>query len=170
MASSPRLFAVGEDFGALLKEAMERAGRLLSVRARTEKEIRDRLTEAEFDGDVVEAAVLRLTELGLIDDMDFAREWVRDRSARKGLGPRALEAELALKGVPKDIVIDVLKAETGDEETRAAEVAAAYVRKVVRFPLSEQGARLTQMLMRRGFSYEAAERGAKAVLPPEGWD
>src|SRR5215210_5330882 len=113
MASSPRLFAVGEDFGALLKEAMERAGRLLSVRARTTKEIRDRLTEADFDGDVVEAAILRLTELGLLDDMDFAREWVRERSVRKGLGPRALEAELALKGVPKDVVMDVLKAEIG---------------------------------------------------------
>jgi regulatory protein len=170
MASAPRLFAVGEDFGALLKEAMERAGRLLAVRARTEKEIRDRLKEADFDPDVVEAAVLRLTELGLLDDMEFAREWVRERSARKGLGPRALEAELALKGVPKEIVIDVLREETGDEETRAAEVAASYVRKVVRFPLAEQGARLTQMLIRRGFSYEAAERGAKAVLPPEGWD
>jgi regulatory protein len=170
VASSPRLFAVGEDFGALLKEAMERAGRHLSVRARTEKEVRDKLGEADYDSDVIDAAVLRLTELGLLDDMEFAREWVQERSARKGLGPRALEAELARKGVPKDIVIDVLRAETGDEETRAAEVAADYVRKVLRFPLPEQGARLTQMLIRRGFSYEAAERGARAVLPPEGWD
>jgi regulatory protein len=170
VASSPRLFAVGEDFGALLKEAMERAGRLLSVRARTEKEIRDKLVEGDFEEGVIEATVLRLTELGLLDDSEFAREWVRERSARKGLGPRALEAELALKGVAKDIVIEAIRDEIGDEETRAAEVAASYVRKVVRFPLAEQGAKLTQMLMRRGFSYEAAERGAKAVLPPDGWD
>ena len=154
----------------LRKEAMERAGRMLALRSRTEKEIRDRLTEAEFDGDVVEDTVARLYELELLDDVAFARQWIEERAERKGLGPRALLSELYRKGVDRTDAEQAF-AESGlDEEAQAKEQAARLVRKVIRFPLREQGGKLVQMLVRKGFSYDTAEVGARSVLPPEGWD
>ena len=170
MAGDPALFVVDESFADRLKDAMERAGRLLSVRARTEHEIRDRLDTGGFEAPVIEQTVARLDELGLLDDLDFAREWIRDRSARKSLGPRALKSELALKGVGRDVIDEALVAEGLDEEALAVDAASRWARKVARFPLREQAHKLKQMLLRKGFSPEAAEAGARAVLPPEGWD
>lgn len=170
MTGQPGLFVVDDSFADHVKEAMEKAGRLLSVRARTEQEIRDRLAAADFDAAVVEQTITRLDELGLLDDLDFARERIRDRSARKKLGPRALRAELSAKGVERSVIDRALEAEGLDEEDLATQAAAAWVRKVARFPLAEQAHKLQQMLLRKGFSFEAAQAGARAVLPPEGWD
>ncbi|HJR44716.1 MAG TPA: regulatory protein RecX [Actinomycetota bacterium] len=170
MAGDPGLFVVDDSFADRLKDAMERAGRLLSVRARTEREVRDRLLAADFEAAVVEQTITRLDELGLLDDLDFAREWIKDRSARKNLGPRALRSELASKGIDRDVIDRALEAEGLDEEELATRAATDWVRKVARFPLAEQAHKLQQMLLRKGFSFEAAQAGARAVLPPEGWD
>jgi regulatory protein len=140
------------------------------VRARTEHEIRDRLGTAGFPAGVIEQTTVRLNELGLLDDLDFARQWVRERSARKNLGPRALQAELSAKGIDRSVAEEALGREGLDEEALAVEAASKWMRKVARFPLAEQAYKLKQMLMRKGFSPEASEAGARAVLPPEGWD
>jgi len=170
MAGEPTLFVIDDSFADQLKEAMERAGRLLSVRARTEHEIRDRLATAGFPEHVIEQTTARLHELGLLDDLAFARDWVRERSARKSLGPRALKAELYAKGIERQVAEEALGAENLDEESLATEAAARWVRKVARFPLPQQAHKLQQMLLRKGFSSEASEAGARAALPPEGWD
>ena len=154
----------------LRKEAMERAGRMLALRPRTEREVRDRLREASFPDDVVEDTVGRLYELELLNDEDFALDWISERTARKGLGPRALMAELARKGIDRSTAEAALSRAGVDEEDTATAQAERLLHKVMRFPLRDQASKLQQMLMRRGFSWEATEAAVKAVLPPEGWD
>ena len=153
-----------------LKSAMERAGRLLAVRARSEHEIRVRLGDAGYRPATVDAVVLRLSELMLIDDAAFARQWVADRSARTLASPRVLLEELAAKGIGPETARAALAEAGPDEVTQATELAVRLFPRVARRPLVEQGPRLIQMIARRGFSFEAAEQGARSVLPPEGWD
>ncbi len=114
MAAGRGLFVVGEDYAERCREAMEKAGRFLSVRARTEQETRERLSTMGFEAGVVDQTTTRLIELGLLDDLEFAKQWVGERSQRKSLGPRALRAELVAKGVPSE-VIDQAIAEVGPE-------------------------------------------------------
>ena len=152
------------------KQAMERAGHLLASRPRSTKEMSDRLSTAGFPAEVVDHTIERLTELDLLDDDAFARQWVEERSRRKALGPRALMAELALKGIDPDIAREAVEAVSDDELERATELASRSLRKVARHPLPVQATRLQQMLTRRGYPYEIAEQAVKAVLPPEGWD
>ena len=154
----------------LRKEAMERAGRMLALRPRTELELRDRLREAALPDDVVDHTVDRLYELELLDDEAFAIEWISERTRKKGLGPRALMAELQRKGVDRSTAEEALAKSGVVEEDTATAQAEKLVHKVMRFPLRDQASRLQQMLMRRGFSWEATEAAVKAVLPPEGWD
>jgi regulatory protein len=152
------------------EDAMERAGRLLAIRPRSEREVRDRLAAAGCDPGVAERVVGRLRELRLLDDLAFARQWIDERSRRKGVGPAVLTAELRRKGVDPELAGAAL-AEAGlDETALATEQAVRLVGRVARRPLREQGARLHLMLLRRGFGAEAAESAVKAVLPPEGWD
>jgi SOS response regulatory protein OraA/RecX len=77
---------------------------------------------------------------------------------------------LESRGVSREVAEEALTAVGLNEETQALEVASRLLRKVVRYPLGEQGPRLYELLRRRGFEHEAAEAGARSVLPPEGWD
>lgn len=150
-------------------EAMQRAGHLLATRPRTEHEIRSRLSSAGFATDAVERTVARLLQLELLDDHDFARRWIDER-AGKGRAPQALVAELEAKGIDRELAEEAL-AESGlDEEEQAKQVAIRLATRVANRPLTAQGVALMQMLLTRGFSEEAAEAGARAALPPEGWD
>ena len=152
------------------REAMARAGRLLATRPRTEKELGDRLARAGFEPDVIASALERLRDLGLVDDAEFARQWVEERAGRKLLSARVLRDELRAKGVEAGVADDVIGAAGLDEEAQAVELAAKLVRKVASKPLAEQFSRIRQMLARRGYSNEAAEMAARRVLPPEDWD
>ena len=154
----------------LRKEAMERAGRMLALRPRTEREIHDRLKEASFPDDVIDDTVARLYELDLLDDEAFALDWITERTAKKGVGPRVLVSELQRKGIDRSTAEAALATSGIEEADTATAQAEKLLHKVIRYPLKDQASRLQQMLMRRGFSWEAVEEAVKAVLPPEGWD
>ena len=152
------------------QEAMERGARLLAVRPRTELELRRRLGAAGFDTDDVDAAVARMIELNLIDDAAFARQWIEERSKRKGLAGDALARELTARGIDRSVVEEMVAEADLDEVGRATELADSWFRRVARHPLPVQAQRLQQMLARKGYGWEVAEEAVKAVLPPEGWD
>ena len=152
------------------REAMARAGRLLAARPRSEREIADRLADAGFEPAVVAAVIDRLRTLGLLDDGAFALQWIQERAARKKLSARALVHELQGKGIDREVAEEAW-AEAGlDEVAGATALAASYVRRLASKPLRDQARRVTEMLLRRGYSHETAEAAMRAVLPPEGWD
>jgi regulatory protein len=152
------------------REAMERAGRLLTLRPRTRIEMVERLADAGFDAEVVAATVDRLEELRLVDDAAFARQWIEERARTRGRPPAVLLRELAAKGVDPTVAREALEEMGPDEAAQAAGVAARLVPRYTDLPLHRQAARLLAALGRRGFSEEAAEAGVRAVLPPAGWD
>ena len=66
------------------------------------------------------AVLDRLADVGLIDDADFAEQWVHSRRANAGKGKRALAAELHTKGVDNDVITAVLAGiDAGAERGRA---------------------------------------------------
>lgn len=146
--------------------AIQRAGRFLAARPHSEHELRTKL--GPLEPAVEEAVFARLEEWRLLDDEGFARQWVAERSSKKG--ERALRAELRGKGIEDDVISSVLAGGEEAELERATGLAAGYVRRVASKPLAKQAGALCQMLVRRGFSYEVAQEATKAVLPPEGWD
>ena len=104
-------------------EAAKAALRLLRHRARSEQELRDRLAEKDHQAEAIDEAVTRLRAWGLVDDADFAAEWVRGRRRRRGKSRGALERELRDKGVAEpDIAGAVAGLDPADERVRAAEL------------------------------------------------
>ncbi len=84
------------------------AARFLEVRSRSVEEVRRSLTVAAFPAELVEGAVARLLELGVLDDRAFARAWVESRDRARPRGEQALRRELALKGIERDTIDEVL--------------------------------------------------------------
>ncbi|MFL5683991.1 MAG: regulatory protein RecX [Chloroflexota bacterium] len=87
---------------------LEAAARFLEVRSRSVTEVRRRLTTAGYAPSLVEDAVTRLLELGLLDDEAFARAWIESRDRSRPRGERAIRQELGLKGVDRPTVDLVL--------------------------------------------------------------
>jgi regulatory protein len=88
---------------------LEAAARFLEARSRSEAEVRRRLTTAGYRADLVDAAIVRLIELRMLDDEAFARAWVESRDRAQPRGERAIREELRLKGVGREIVARVLE-------------------------------------------------------------
>jgi regulatory protein len=98
---------------------LEAAARFLEARARSIGEVRRRLTSAGYRADLVEGAITRMTELGMLDDGAFARAWVESRDRARPRGERALADELRLRGVDRTVIAGAL-----DERRESAAAGA----------------------------------------------
>jgi regulatory protein len=87
-------------------------------------EVRRRLTTAGYRADLVDGAITRLTELGILDDEVFARTWIESRDRARPRGEGAIRDELRLKGVARATVDGALD-ERRDEHDGAHERLAA---------------------------------------------
>lgn len=138
-------------------KAFGAARRFLEARPRSVAEVRDRLARKEFAPEAIDAALVRLTQLELIDDATFARFWVENRQIIRPRGVSALRDELRRKGIAPDLAAQVLNDDelTGDQAARALTVARAALHKyagAVDRPTFLR--RMGGYLQRRGFSFD----------------
>ncbi len=133
--------------------------RLLTVRARTRAELAGQMAKRGYPDDVAQTVIGRLEAVGLIDDEDFAEQWVRSRQTGAGKGKRALAAELRTKGVDDEVIAAALEGiDAGAERDRAEQLVERRLRREV---LDDGNAakamrRLVAMLARRGYSQSLA--------------
>ena len=92
---------------------LEAAARFLEPRARSVAEVRRRLTGAGYKRELVDGAIERLLEFGMLDDEAFARAWVESRDRARPRGERAIRQELGLKGIDRS-TIDLVLSERRD--------------------------------------------------------
>jgi SOS response regulatory protein OraA/RecX len=89
------------------------AARFLELRSRSVHEVRRHLADAAFPAELVERAIGRLLELGMLDDRAFATAWVESRDRTRPRGRMALRGELALKGIDRETIAAVLSDRDG---------------------------------------------------------
>ncbi|CAN5694737.1 hypothetical protein BH24CHL5_BH24CHL5_08320 [soil metagenome] len=87
---------------------MEAASTFLGVRPRSVAETRRRMLHLGYPHSLVDSVLDRLVELEYLDDGAFARAWIESRDRARPRGETALRRELALKGVARDVVDQVL--------------------------------------------------------------
>ena len=143
--------------------------RLLTARARTRAELHGQLAKRGYPDDVSERVLDRLASVGLIDDADFAQQWVHSRRAQAGRSKRALAAELHTKGVDDDVITSVLAGiDAGAERDRAEQLVRSKLRRET---LDGDDARVTRrlvgMLARRRYSQNLAREVVFAELAAE---
>ncbi len=92
---------------------LEAAGRFLEARSRSVGEVRRRLGSAGYRPDLVEGAITKLIEFGVLDDEAFARAWVESRDRARPRGERAIREELRIKGIDRGVA-DLVLAERRD--------------------------------------------------------
>jgi regulatory protein len=138
--------------------AMNRALGFLGYRARSEKEVRDRLRRYGYGDQTVEVVVERLEELGYLDDEDFARLVAREK-ARK-YGPRRVLGELRKSGVDAETAQDAVDEEFA-ERSELEEAFSAAERRYNRGGSEAEARKVYGFLMRRGYSAEVCSEVAR---------
>ena len=143
-----------------IQRALGRALNLISYRARSEAELRRRLSE-RAEADVVEIAVERLKEQGLLDDAKFARDWAGSRTRHSPRSARMIVRELTEKGVARSLAEAAVE-ELDDDDT-AGDAAARFASRLAGADYAGFHRRLMGHLRRRGYADSVARRAASGL-------
>ncbi len=134
----------------------EKAFRLLAVRARSRKELADRLGDAGYDKSNITDIIDMLEQQHYINDAEFAVMFARSRMISKPCGRLLLRRELKQKGLD-DAHIERAIAEVfkdTDEVRTARQVAEKRRKRLASVDEAKARKRITDLLLRRGFSWD----------------
>ncbi len=142
-----------------LRSALAKAYRLLAVRARSEKELRDALSRAKFDTAIIAAAVADCKQQRFIDDASFARQFIQSRLRNRPMGRERLAIELRQKGVETEIINTALDEFFAEQSqiTLADQLAEKQRKRLTNLPPPKARQRLADFLRRRGFDWETIQ-------------
>jgi len=147
------------------RPALERAVALLAARAHSKHEIEQKLRRSGYRPGTIEMVLYKLEKERLLDDADFAQQWVQARTDRK-LGRRRIAQELRHKGVSAEEAEAAL--EDVDEEEQLAAAVALVEKAVARIKPGEDprraAQRITGMLIRRGFDWDIAREALRQAM------
>lgn len=143
----------------------------LTGRARSRKELAEKLAAKNVPADVAARLLDRFEEVGLVDDGAFARSWVASRQPGKGLAKRALAQELRRKGVDDEVAREALdEIDPADEEAAARALVRKKLRSLSRVDDVTATRRLVGMLARKGYGSGLALSVVRDELARSGRD
>ncbi len=147
------------DSSQKLTKARNSAFQFLKTRNRSEKEIRDRLAKKKYSKDTIETTIQYLTKLNLIDDRQFAKNWISLRM-NKPLGARRIFSELLEKGIAKTTIDEELKIATAEApvEERLKTLAEKRMGRYSKLDPLKAKKRLFDFLLRKGFDFPTVKK------------
>ena len=141
--------------------AMSTSLRLLAYRPRSEREIRDELRTRGIPEAIADETLSRLKELRLLDDRALAESWTESRQRNSPRGRRLLLAELAQKGIEREVAHESVAAV--DEEDAAVRAGRKRAQMLREAEFRDFRRRLGDFLARRGFGWEVCETAVKRL-------
>jgi len=138
-------------------KAKDVALKFLSYRARSEKELRDKLISKEFDPVTIDRVIEFLKRYDYVNDEKFAKSYVRERIRLKFEGRKKLIYDLKQKGIKQEIIDHVLNNTDINEIDHALKLLEKKVPDKTELGLKEKQ-RIYQFLLRKGFSYDIIQK------------
>ena len=147
------------------EEAREAALRILERRRRTRKEMERRLSEKRFSSEIIRTTLDRLQEVGLVNDREYARIFLRERLARRrAMGERLIRRQLGARGIAPAVIEEVLgellQGESDSTDSVDSEIERGrralheLSRKTAGVEAHTRRRRISAALVRRGFGYD----------------
>lgn len=164
---------IEEDFleDVLKKEEQECANnyglRLLNFKMRTEQEIRRRMKEKEYTEDVIDITIEYLYYLNYLDDEEYARKFIKDKSNLKNMGKERIKRELYAKGIDKEIINIQIEdiVDDDDEYEKAMEMAVKKLETT--YKNDDKNAKYRKLggfLQRKGYSMNIVFKILKELI------
>jgi regulatory protein len=129
-------------------DARREALNLLSYRARSTKELEEKLQAKGFDSYEIKRTVHWLTDAGYLNDEVFARERASSRLRIRNWGTVKIAFDLKTKGISPEIIKKVLSEVDEGQEKQAAQKALEKWSRKYRAKIEKGGKELTLKAMR----------------------
>ena len=128
----------------------------LSIKARTEKEVREYLKKYDIDENIISQVIINLKEDKWINDNQYAYAIINANHLSGDKGPYVLTQKLTQKGISKSTIEETLK------EFDSSEVAQRVANKLLKkyegkLPARALQDKIIQNLTNKGFSYSDAK-------------
>lgn len=146
-----------------LSKAKDQALKFLTYRQRSKSEIINNLKSKGYEEDIIENTLTYLEEYGLVDDLEFAKAFMRDKINLNNFGPERIRYELYKKGVHNNIIEEVLKEYDGEYE-RALALAKKRLPSYKKDDINAIYRKLGGFLQRKGYSYDCINRVLKELV------
>lgn len=155
----------------------EKAIRFLSFRPRSEKEVTDSLKKKSRGSrsgsarnnpspKIIESVINKLKEQKFLDDKEFSKWWIEQRSRFKPRSKRLMKLELSQKGIHPDI-IDRLFSDlgiVGDDLDQAKKLVAIKIKRYRSLSREEIYQKLGRVLAQKGFSWDIIKKSIDEIL------
>ena len=147
---------------------LNRALRFLSIRQRSEKEIKEYLLKKKVSELTLEKIIEKLKEFKFLNDEEFAKSWVETRNLIKPKPWRIIKYELKQKGISQDIIDNIgpdKETEEINDLKAAVKIAQKRLLRYNGFTREEIFQKLGRYLISKGFDWDIAKRSIDEVLP-----
>lgn len=145
----------------------DRALDMLAFRARSSAELARSLVRKGEPKELVDRAMRRLQEHGLLDDAAFAESFVRAKVLGARQSKRRVQQGLAKKGVARDVtdtaIATVFEEEGVDQRAIVEKAARKKLRSLTKLEPAVRRRRLYAFLARRGYDPEDVRKAMEAV-------
>ena len=145
----------------------DRALNMLAFRGRASKELARSLARKGEPKELVDRAIERLTEQGLLDDAAFAESFTRTKVLGAKQSRRRVQQDLARKGVARDVTDAAIAAVFEEEQVDQREIVEQAARKKLvslrKLEPLVRRRRLYAFLARRGYDSEDIRAAMDAV-------
>src|SRR5690625_2394137 len=143
--------------------------RLLNHSPRSRTQPAEAMARKDVPEEVADRVLDRFTEVGLIDDWQYAQMLVRTRQSERGLARRALADELRRKGIgTEEAEAALATVQPEDEERAARELLARKAPASAGLDPVKRRRRLVSMLGRKGYPPGLSYRLVSEVLADDG--
>ncbi len=144
-----------------------KALKLLSYRPRSEKEVSDSLKKKKASDSTIQLIIKKLKDQKFLDDLEFSKWWIEQRTVVRPTGLRLIKIELQRKGIDKEMIDNLLQNSEYlilNELEEAKKLAEKRLRTYKNLPREKIYNRLGSFLGRRGFDYDTIKKSIDEVL------
>ncbi|AOH53425.1 recombination regulator RecX [Peribacillus muralis] len=135
-----------------IQKAFTDALHYLSYRMRSESEIRLYLKKKETEEPIIKEAIYKLYSFNYLDDLEFAKAYVRTHVNGGNKGPTTLKLELKEKGIKEKLVLEAMKEYPLDLQIEhARNLAGKSIKKEKNISERALRQKVEQTLLRKGF-------------------
>jgi len=149
-----------------LAKTNSRLLKFLGFRPRSEKEILLWFKRKEIGEQTQKLLLEKLKKQGFVNDEEFAKWWIEQRTNFRASGLKAIKIELLQKGIERKLIEKIaseLNLESSQEQL-AEKAALRKMKTLENFSPQEKKKKLMSFLGRRGFSWEVIKKTLGKLL------
>jgi len=142
-----------------------KALKFLSYRPRSEKEIRDKLLGKKASEEIINKIISRLKKNNFLNDEEFAKWWIEQRTTFKPRSVRLIKIELKQKGIGQELIEETIGhlSSTIDDLESAKKLIDKRLQRYKNLSRDEKFQKISRFLSSKGFSYDTIKEIFKSL-------